>query len=266
MNKFKKIITSKIFTAASFAVAAGLLVFSSISGTRAAMTYYSQNYTSRLQMYDIGVTISENGKPISYRNYVPYSNYVWDTHRGMLLEDMIPAGEEFKLGKKYKEVLTIANTGMDENTSINTYSRVIIYKYWVDKNKDKITDLDPSLIHIEYENIGTDWLIDQDASTDERTVLYYTKCLKAGESSTPFTKSISVDGIVARDVTQTKEVTTDPDGTKWTTITTEYNYDDATFIIEAVVNSIQDHSAEKAAVSVWGREISIADDGTLSLK
>lgn len=46
MNKFKKIITSKAFSAAAFAVGAGLLIFSSVGGTRAALTYYSENYTS----------------------------------------------------------------------------------------------------------------------------------------------------------------------------------------------------------------------------
>jgi hypothetical protein len=45
-----------------------------------------------------------------------------------------------------------------------------------------------------------------------------------------------------------------------------YEYDGTSFVVEAVVNAIQNHNAEKAAKSVWGREIVIAADGTLSLK
>lgn len=265
MSKFKKIITSKPFTAVCFALAAGLLIFSSVGGTQAALTFYSENYTSRVQMFDIGVTIAENGKAISYRDYVPNSDYVWDQHRGALLLDMIPEGEDLKLDVAYPEVLSISNSGKDPDSSIDTYSRVIVYKYWVDQNGQKLTDLDPDLIDLHLVNIGTDWIIDQDASTKERTVLYYKHLLKAGETSTPFSDTITINGMLATKATQVMGSRTE-NGKTYTTLTTTYDYDGTSFVLEAVVNSIQDHNAEKAARSVWGRDIEILADGSLSLK
>ncbi|MCR4617168.1 MAG: hypothetical protein K5669_03145 [Lachnospiraceae bacterium] len=259
-------ITSKAFSTAAFVLGAGLLVFSSVGGTRAALTYYSENYTSRVQLYDIGVTIAENGKAISYRDYVPNSDYVWDQHRGALLLDMVPTGEEVKLGVAYPEVLSITNSGNDENNSINTYNRVVVYKYWVDKDGKKCTDLDPNLIDLHYVNIGTDWIIDQESSTSERTVLYYTKLLKNGQTSPAFSDTVTISDMICTKVTQTAGEKKDENGKTYKTLTTTYDYDGYSFVLEAVVNAIQDHNAEAAAKSVWGREISIAEDGTLSLK
>ncbi len=264
MNKFKKIITSKAFTIAAFTVAAGLLIFSSVGGTQAALTYYSENYTSRVQMFDIGVTISENGHPVSYRDYVPNSDYVWDQHRGALLLDMLGSDEDVKLDVAYPEVLNISNSGKDAESSIDTYNRVVVYKYWVDANGKKLTELDPDLIDLHFVNIGTDWIIDQEASTKERTILYYTKLLKAGESSSPFSDTITINGMIATKVTQVKGERYE-NGKKYTTLTTTYDYDGTSFVLEAVVNSIQNHNAEKAAKSVWGRDITINADGSLSL-
>ncbi len=265
MSKFKKIITSKPFTAVCFALAAGLLIFSSVGGTQAALTFYSENYTSRVQMFDIGVTIAENGHAISYRDYVPNSDYVWDQHRGALLLDMVPEGEDVKLGVAYPEVLSISNSGKDPENSINTYSRVIVYKYWVDKNGQKLTELDPDLIDLHLINIGSDWILDEDASTPERTVLYYKHLIKAGETSVPFSDTITINGNIASKVTQVQGQTT-KNGKVYTTLTTTFDYDGCSFVLEAVVNSIQDHNAEKAARSVWGRDIAIEADGSLSLK
>jgi hypothetical protein len=265
MSIFKKIITSKAFTAVAFTAAAGLLIFSSVGGTQAALTYYSENYTSRFEMYDIGVTLTENGNRISYRDYVPDSDYVWSTHRGMLLEHMIPDGEELKLGKAYPENLAISNSGMNSGKSVDTYSRVIVYKYWLDENGNKVTELDPDLIEVNYVNLGTDWILDTQYSTPERTVLYYNKLLKVGETSPAFADSITINDMLATKVTQTKGTRVE-NGKTYTTLTTTYDYDGVIFVLEAVVNSIQNHNAEQAAKSVWGRDIAIAADGSLSLK
>lgn len=68
-GKIRRIITSPAGTLGMFALAVALLMFSSVGGARAALTYYSETYTSRVQMYDIGVTLLENEKEISWRNY-----------------------------------------------------------------------------------------------------------------------------------------------------------------------------------------------------
>ena len=49
-------------TAVMFVAAMALLLFGSVEGTRAALTYYSETYASRVQMYDIGVSLLENGE------------------------------------------------------------------------------------------------------------------------------------------------------------------------------------------------------------
>ena len=276
MSIFKKIITSKAFTAVAFTAAAGLLIFSSVGGTQAALTYYSENYNTQFKMNEIGVTITENGNRISYRDYEPGSDYIWDTHRGRLLQNIIESGEEFKLGKVYKANLAIYNSGKnkdgkdDKDNSVDTYSRVIIYKYFAELDDEgnvtkKRPDLDPDLIQINYCNLGTDWILDTQYSTPERTVLYYNKLLKVGQTSPDFAESIVVNDILATKVTQTKGTRVE-NGKTYTTLTTTYDYDGVVFILEAVVNSIQSHNAEKAAKSVWGRDIAIAADGSLSLK
>ena len=58
MKRPRKLL-SPVVTMVLFAVAVVMLLGSSIGGTRAALTYYSETYTSRLQMYDIGVTLLE---------------------------------------------------------------------------------------------------------------------------------------------------------------------------------------------------------------
>lgn len=69
MKKQKKRmkVVSPVMTLGLFVLAVALLLGSSIGGTRAALTYYSETYTSRIQMYDIGVTLLENDKAISWQ-------------------------------------------------------------------------------------------------------------------------------------------------------------------------------------------------------
>ena len=62
-----------------FAAAAVLLVGGSIGSARAALTYFSQTYTSRIQTQKIGVTLLENGNPIAWRNFDKKSaDDIWD--------------------------------------------------------------------------------------------------------------------------------------------------------------------------------------------
>ena len=69
------------------------------------------------------------------------------------------------LGKTYRENLKVRNTG-----TINQYVRVSIYKYWLDSEGKKLQDLSPALIDLNLVNLGTDWIEDESARTQERTV------------------------------------------------------------------------------------------------
>ena len=260
MKKQKKQmkVVSPVVTLGLFVLAVALLLGSSIGGTRAALTYYSETYTSRIQMYDIGVTLLENGKEISWRNYSSAGDGTWEVGPGDLLKEMLAEGETLTLGKKYQEDLKVRNTG-----TINEYVRVSIYKYWLDENGKKICDLSPDLIHLNLVNLGTDWIEDTQASTEERTVLYYNKVLpaEAGEASrTPlFADQLTIDGELAKKVSQTESA-----NGKYTTITTTYLYNGVKFVVKAEVDAVQEHNAEDAILSAWGRKVSV-DGGTLRL-
>lgn len=238
MKKLKKMTASPVTTIAAFAVAAGLLLFSSIGGARAALTYFSDDYAANIQLHEIGVTLVENGAPVE----------------GELLKGLLAEGEELKLGTAYQEQLNVYNSGV-----INEYVRVSIHKYWVDSEGEKIRTLSPELIGLNLVNLGTDWLIDQEASTRERTVLYYSKLL-ASQSETPlFADKLTIDGSIADRVGETRETSGG-----YTTITVTYEYDGARFCIEAKVDGVQEHNAQDAIWSAWGRRVTI-DNGVLSL-
>lgn len=249
-------VASPAVTVALFVMAVAMLFCSSVGGTRAALTYYSETYTSRIQMYDIGVSLVENEKEVSWRDYNSAGDGTWDEHTGVLLENMLPAGESLVLGKTYQENLKVRNTG-----TINQYVRVSIYKYWLDSQKKKLQDLSPALIDLNLVNLGTDWIEDESARTEERTVLYYNKLLYAqgeGASETSlFADSLTIDGSIAKKVSQETKTTGN-----YTTIVTTYDYDGISFQIEVEVDAVQEHNAEDAIWSAWGKKV-LFDNGAL---
>ncbi len=261
MKKQKKRLktASPIVTVVLFAAAVVMLLGSSIGGTRAALTYYSETYTSRIQMYDIGVSLLENDREVSWRDYSSAGDGTWNEHTGTLLENMLPEGEKLTLGRRYQENLKVRNTG-----TINQYVRVSIYKYWLDPQGIKMRDLSPDLIDLNLVNLGTDWIEDEEARTEERTVLYYNKLLYAegqGTSETAlFADTLTIDDSIAKKVSQE----TKKEG-NYTTIITTYDYDGVSFRIEVEVDAVQEHNAEDAIWSAWGKRITVSEDGTLSL-
>lgn len=207
-------------------IAVILLLAGGIGGTRAALTE-SDTHTANLAMQNIGVELYENGKPAE-----------------TLLADIPGSDKILKVGKDYKEEITVVNTG-----SIDCYTRVILYKYWKDETGKK-TDLDPSLIEL---TLGSGWKEDTSASTNERTVLYYTQPLAQGATSAPAVTAIRINGTLAKTVTQ--ETTTSDDGAL-TTVTNTYKYNGYSFGLKAEVDAVQTHNAEDAIKSAWGKEMS----------
>lgn len=249
---------SQTVTAAAFVLAVGLLLFSSVGGARAALNYYSEVYESMAQTQDIGVTLIENGTEISNRDYkynreTERADGTWDESAGTLLAGMLKEGEALKLGYRYDEELKVRNSG-----TIPQYVRVSIYKYWVDKDGNKLQELSPDLIGLEL--AGDGWLPDESAATKERTVLYYSKELAAGSESSPFADGLTIDVSASNSVTQKTE---ESDGGQ--NITTVYDYDGARFIVDVKVDAIQNHNIEDAAWSEWGRRVTV-NNGALSLK
>ena len=250
MKKNKKWFRSPIFTVVAFALAAVLLLFSGINSARAALTYFSEVYSTQVQMFDIGVSLLEKGAHdekaniVSYRNYKANSDGEWDkVVPGELLKNMLGKDEKLILNKEYKEELNVQNTG-----TINEFVRVTVYKYWV-KDGKKMTDLSPDLIDLNLVNVGSAWVEDETERTDERTVLYYTSLLNSGDSTPLFADKIKIDKRIAKYATQKQE---------GNTIITTYDYDGVEFCIEATVDAVQEHNAQDAALSAWGRNVKIS--------
>ena len=244
MKKKKKSFPKKpalILTAAAL-----LLVGSTVGSTRAALTYYSENYSAQMNMQSIGVSLLENDKVVSSRDYV--SNDKWKgTSQGTLLTNLLGKDETFTPGKKYNEAISVKNSG-----TIDTFVRVIITKSWQDKEGKKNPKLSPDLIEL---NFLTDngWQIAKDQSTTERTVLYYTKAVAAGDSTPALSDTIRIKPSIAKDVTKHVDDNT---------ITYTYKYNGYTFHIDAEVDAVQTHNAKDAIKSAWGVDVNVSDDET----
>lgn len=241
-----------IVTIALFAVAATLLVFSVVGSSQAALTYFSETYGAEVSMLDIGVTLVENGEAVSSRDYTG-SNDAWNTSQGVLVGKMLNGAdgdkEELKLGHKYKEELAVTNTG-----KIDEYVRVSVYRYWEMKNEatgryEKAPELDSSLIDLHLTNTNGAWSVDESSTTEERTVLYYNSILPVGATTPAFSDTLEIkDEDIEAEVTRRTE--TDENGN--TVIITEYDYDNARFVLRADVDAVQTHNATDAMISAWG--------------
>ena len=252
MKKKKKSFPKK--PALVLTAAALLLVGSTVGSTRAALTYYSENYSAQMNMQSIGVSLLENDKVISNRDYV--SNNKWKgTSEGDLLTDLLGKDDTFTPGKKYNEAISVKNSG-----TIDTFVRVIITKSWQDEKGNKNTNLSPDLIEL---NFLTDngWKVAKAQSTRERTVLYYTKALKAGKPTPALSDTLRINPSIASDVTKPVPES-EKESEKGKTITYTYKYNGYTFHIDAEVDAVQTHNAKDAIKSAWGVNVNVSDDET----
>ena len=235
-----------------FAGAALLLAGSTVGSTRAALTYFSENYSASVNISQIGVSIQENGKTVSSRDYA--GDNQWTETSTSLFSDLLDTekGEKLALGKKYDDSITVLNSG-----DIDSFVRVIVTKSWQDKEGNKDTSLDPDLIQLNFltEN---GWQIDESASTPERTVLYYTSLLAPDQSTAELLgeDALSIDSAVGTKVNQTETRTEEG-----TVITTRYAYDGYSFQVEIEADAVQTHNAEDAVKSAWGVDVTVSEDG-----
>lgn len=157
----KKIrLSSPVVTITMFVIAAALLIGSTVGGTRAALVYQSEYYTSQIEMKNIGVSLVErngardkdgNENPwtvVAQRDYASASDGTWDgQEKGVLLSGIVEEGESFKLGKVYNEELAVVNSG-----TIDQYVRVTLYKYWVEADPENPDGIDTQADQEEVEN------------------------------------------------------------------------------------------------------------------
>lgn len=231
------------------AAAALLLLSSAVGSTRAALTYYSENYSAEVTVSNIGVSLVENGEVVSYKNYLEDGK--WDVEDGQLFAGLVAEDEAIVLGQDYEEELKVYNSG-----AIDSYVRVILTKTWVDSEGNVDRTLDPALIEME-EVLGEGWVKDESASTKERAVYYYTDILPVDGTTGTLTKSISIDPAI-----QTKVVKVVNENS----VSYVYEYDGYTFNVEAEVDAVQTHNAADAIKSAWGIDVTVSADGSLSLQ
>lgn len=250
MKKLKKFMFSPKGTLAVFGAAMVLLLLSSIGGAKAALQEYSNIHETQIATEHIGVSLAEESG-------VTVTSVDSDDNQGASHELALPGikGEgkdgKAKPGTAYEEKLSVVNNGgtAGSDKAIEQYVRVTIYKsWWKDGAKQK--DLYPSFIKLDLDNaVKNGWTIDSSATTQERTVLYYTRPLAVGES-VPVVNSITIDPAVS--------TTTNADGT--------YPYQGCEFKVEVEVDAVQTHNAEDAILSAWGKEVTVNvnDNGSLS--
>lgn len=255
MSKKKKMPLGGL-TVALLSASVVLLAGSTVGSARAALTYYSENYGAQVEVSKIGVSLVENGSVVSSRDYI--SDGKWeeksDTDK-KLLTALNKNDIKIIPGEKYDEALTVRNSG-----TIDTYIRVIVKKSWINEKGEKDTALSPNLINLNLLLDGK-WMIDESASTPERTVLYYAEPLKSGDETDPLSNKISIDSSIA---TKVKQDVTEKDGYK--TITTTYAYDGYNFQLEAEADAVQTHNAQDAIKSAWGVDVDVDGNGNISLR
>lgn len=239
-----------------FSVAMLLLASSAIGSAQAALIYHNDNYyRAQISVSSIGVSLTENGETVGRRDY-RHKGDKWEEESGTLLSHLTEGKTAVVPGKIYKEKIGVTNSG-----SIDTYVRVILTKSWKDKDGVKDNSLSPDLIDLNLTG-GNGWVVDEKASTPERTVLYYTNVLAAGAAAPDLSDTIKIDSDIAKKVLKT--VTPAEGGHQ--TITTKYAYDGYQFDLSAEVDAVQTHNAKDAIKSAWGVDVNVSESGKLSLK
>ena len=216
--------------------AVALLGLSAVGSTRAAIIAKTdKEIEANFRTSIVEVSLYENGERIT---------------DGILLNN----NEEFKdfhIGETYNEVVSFKN-GED----YDAYARVIITKSWYDGEKKDQT-LNPALIDLTIADPDA-WIIDEAASTPERTVYYYKNPVAAKADPIAITNSLKVNDVITEIVTESAV-----EGATEGTIQTTYNYDGRSFSIDVQVDEIQTHNAYDAARASWGVYLDIDENGTI---
>ena len=243
--------------------AAVLLLASTVSGTQAAITYYSEDYKTSVDVPNIDVALLENGNQIGASSLDAEDGENTTVSVDAILFD--GQDKNITLGKSYDEELTVKNTG-----EIDSYVRVVIKKYWtyeeeVDGKKVTVKDrtLSPKYIDLNLVNKdgeGAKWIaypnIDEHK---EQIVLYYAEPVAKDGTTVPFADSFRIDNAFETTVHEEKTSTTGEDGTVYTTITYSHPFDNYNFNVEVEVDAVQTYDAKEAIKSAWGVNVTLTD-------
>ena len=245
------------------AIAAVLLIASTVGSTQAALIYYSDKYIADVKISNIGVSLVENGVVVNYRDYIEDGE--WHVLDENSSDDVVPTLKLDNLkdvkvvpGVSYPETLQVANTG-----AIDSYVRVILTKYWADENGNKVRywnnvenenmKLDPAYIVLESPE-DANWSKSNE-STAEREIYYYKPILPVDGQTDPVISHVKLSGDISKELIQKVE---------GNTVQYVYKYDGYQFVIEAEVQSVQTHNAVDAIKSAWGVNATF-ENGTLEV-
>ena len=251
----KKIMRSPVMTALLFVLATVMLFAGTIGGTQAVFADTSSDYLSQLSMKHIGVALYENGGWVGERTYDD------DTHGGdsktgeskgwkvnehdgpLVMNNLKQKGAEtgdklIKIGKTYPFEITASNTG-----TIPHYLRMVVYRYWVDENGNKIIDTryDPQMIKTAFgsNDYNSDAWYKDPFSTPERSIYYYRSILPVGGMTAPLYDKLNIS-------TEIRNFVSIKDGQY------EYFYNGRQFEVYIEVDAVQTHHAQDAWRSAWG--------------
>ena len=285
-------------TLALMAATALLFTGGSFTGTRAALTYFSNDYTAEFKLDHLHVHLIENGVDVCHGendiytvhrgdsndgsmakgatknekykgNLVEYLGYTNDTHKGDTAAYKLGTPGKVEPGRTYKEEIRAQN-----GSNIDQYVRLTVRKYWV-KDGKKDTTLSPDLIKLTYNGDAYNssaWKLNPKENTKE-TQTYYLKKMLPGKSKenkgyTPLLfNELTIDKSVADKANMTESVEEKTDGNKKVTVYTySYDYNGYTFYIEADVQAIQTHNVNDAIGALWGVKNVSAKDGVVTVK
>lgn len=276
-------------TIALLAVTILLIAGGGITGSKAALTYFSEDYIADFELDHIQVHLIENGKDVckeqngddsvhgtytgvkkvkgNLLNYLGYKAdlYTEDT-AAYKIESTLG---EVEPGRTYKEEIKARN-----GQNIPQYLRLTVKKYWVDtETGKKDTRLDPKLIDLNYSknrskgyNSGP-WIRNKKESTPESETYYYNKILPAGKDTPLLFDELTIDKTIVDEANMTVSENKTTEGNKTVTVYTySYDYNGYAFYIEADVQAIQTHNINDAISSLWGVSNVSAAKGKLTVK
>lgn len=231
----RKLLSTPVATALLFVLAAGLIGFGGINAAAAAPRIISEWYGAEVVLTNIHTAIVENDVVVEGERTLLGKTFA-DANPSLTWSDENSRVEGFAPGVTYKEVLKAENVRHDSGT-IPQYVRVTVYKSWtLAGTETKLPELDPSLIELNFVT-GNGWTIDPAASTDERTVLYYSGIVDPTGRTSEFMDSIYISPEVA--------TLMDANG--------NLIYQGAECHIKATVDAVQTHNAQDAMTGAWGR-------------
>ncbi len=205
-----------------------------------------------VQLMD-GVSLLENGNIVAYKNKDYSSSSETEELEGELFT-YLGTSKTMLPGKSYQEEIAVKNSG-----NMDKYIRISIHKFWADKEDKKYIKGSKHYIEL-IKNNHENWILDEKASDGERAVYYYAKPLAEGEITPNVISKIKIAEQARKEVSFNSKT----EGEN-TIITSSRNYQRYRAYIQIIVDTVNKGNAAAAILSAWGREVEIAEDGTLSL-